>query len=296
MICVLLSTYNGQKYLNDLLNSIKAQQCVSTRILIRDDGSTDNTKVILESWKECLELEWYTGPNLKSARSFLDLINKSPEADFYAFCDQDDVWQPDKLCVAEQMLSKINSPAMYFCQTQMVDAELNPIKTPRLAPDCTLQESLFKSVVTGCTMVINKKLRDFLKMYTPEKVLMHDSWVYKLCMSLGGEVVYDPTPHILYRQHGSNVMGLEKDTKKEWKRRWRESIIRSERLRSREVEAIVQHYFEYIPEENRKLLTKIADYNTNFNHKLGLLFFNSFRGNSLKETLLLKMLVLTNKF
>lgn len=296
MFCILLSTYNGEKYLSELLDSISKLTDVEVKLFVRDDGSTDGTTRVLDSWKGKLQLEWYTGANLRSARSFLDLIEKSPVADYYAFCDQDDVWFPDKLSVAEGMLSDKDSPAMYFSQTQMVDAELRPIDTPVIMPSCNLLESITKSIVTGCTMVINKKLRDYLQMYKPDKVLMHDSWVYKLCMSLGGEVVFDPQPHILYRQHGNNVMGLKKDMKKEWKRRWRESIIKSERLRSREVKVIVQHYNNYLPDENRKLLTQIADYTTNIAYKCNLLFSVSFRGNSIKETFLLKMLVLSNKF
>lgn len=296
MFCVLLSTYNGEKYLSELLESISKQEDVEVSFFVRDDGSKDKTKEILDSWKDRLHLEWYTGENLRSARSFLDLIEKSPDADYYAFCDQDDVWLPEKLRVAKEMLSIKEGPAMYFSQTQMVDANLNPIITPSLTPSCTLMESLTKSVVTGCTMVINRKLMGYLKMYTPEKVLMHDSWVYKLCMSLGGEVVYDPHSHILYRQHGNNVMGLEKDTKKEWKRRWRESIINSKRLRSKEVKAVVDNYFDYLPDYNKELLTMIADYSSNNRHKRNLLFSHAFRGDSLKDTLLLKLLVLTNKF
>ena len=296
MFCILLSTYNGKKYLGELLESISKLKDVEVRLLVRDDGSTDKTTTLLDLWKKKLQLEWYTGENLRSARSFLDLVEKSPEADYYAFCDQDDVWLPDKLSVAEKKLSSAKGPAMYFSQTQMVDADLKPLETPALTPNCNLQESITKSVVTGCTMVINKKLMDYLKMYKPSRVLMHDSWVYKLCMSLGGEVVYDPQSHILYRQHGNNVMGLKKDNKKEWKRRWRESIVNSERLRSKEVVAIVENYNDYLPDFNKKLLTMIADYPTNIRHKCGLLLSNTFRGDSVKDTLLLKLLVLTNKF
>lgn len=296
MFCILLSTYNGEKYLGELLESISKLKDVEVRLLVRDDGSTDKTTTLLDLWKKKIQLEWYTGENLRSARSFLDLVEKSPEADYYAFCDQDDVWLPDKLSVAEKKLSSAKGPAMYFSQTQMVDADLKPLETPALTPSCNLQESITKSVVTGCTMVINIKLMDYLKMYKPSRVLMHDSWVYKLCMSLGGEVVYDPQSHILYRQHGNNVMGLKKDNKKEWKRRWRESIVNSERLRSKEVVAIVENYNDYLPDFNKKLLTMIADYPTNIRHKCGLLLSNTFRGDSVKDTLLLKLLVLTNKF
>ncbi len=296
MICVLLSTYNGEKYLAEQLESIKNQDVTDWCVLARDDGSSDQTLQILEEWSKIINLKWYRGDNIKPAASFFSLIQNSPDADYYAFCDQDDYWLQDKLSVAQKSLSSKAGPAMYFSQTQMADASLKPIPTPALNPRCNLQESLTRSVVTGCTLVINKKMRDFLLMYTPTQVLMHDSWIYKLCMSLGGDVVYDPQSHILYRQHGNNVMGLKKDQKKEWKRRWRSSVVNSERFRSKEVKSIVENYNNYLPEEIKNYLTMIADYSNNIKHKCCLLFSASFTGVTLKETLLLKLLVLTNKF
>lgn len=296
MICVLISTYNGEKYLAEQLESLKNQDVMDLSVLVRDDGSIDNTLQILEEWSKIIDLKWYRGDNIKPAASFFSLIQNSPEADYYAFCDQDDYWLPDKLSVAQKSLSTKAGPAIYFSQTQMADATLSPIPTPALNPRCNLQESLSRSVVTGCTLVINKKMRDYLLMYIPSQVLMHDSWIYKLCIALGGEVVYDPQSHILYRQHGNNVMGLKKNQKKEWKRRWRESIINSERLRSKEVAAIVENFNDFLPDYNKKLLTMIADYPTNIRHKWGLLLSNAFRGASVKDTLLLKLLVLMNKF
>lgn len=96
-VTVLLSTYNGEKFLEEQLQSLIQQKNVEVRILVRDDGSTDGTVSILDRWKNDRLLNWYTGDNVGAGKSFVDLLFKVPQSDYYAFCDQDDVWLPNKL-------------------------------------------------------------------------------------------------------------------------------------------------------------------------------------------------------
>ena len=92
-ILILMSTYNGEKYLSEQLNSLLLQENVNIKILIRDDGSTDNTHKILNFYSSNYpNISWYTGENKGPALSFMDLLFNAPESDYYAFCDQDDVW------------------------------------------------------------------------------------------------------------------------------------------------------------------------------------------------------------
>ncbi|MBQ4399872.1 MAG: glycosyltransferase, partial [Alphaproteobacteria bacterium] len=107
-VLVLMSTYNGEKYLKTQLDSILAQQGVNVQILVRDDGSSDGTLPILQAYAAQGKLTYYTGPNLKPAKSFMDLIYNAPQADFYAFADQDDYWLPEKLICA---VNKLKHPA-----------------------------------------------------------------------------------------------------------------------------------------------------------------------------------------
>ncbi len=93
-IVVLMSTYNGEKYIREQLDSIFNQEGIDVKVVVRDDGSKDTTHAILDEYKKTHELVWYTGENLKSARSFMDLIYQAPESDYYAFADQDDYWDP----------------------------------------------------------------------------------------------------------------------------------------------------------------------------------------------------------
>ena len=214
MVCILMSTYNGEKYLEEQLESLVRQERVEMRILVRDDGSKDTTCDILNKWQEKGLLTWYTDENKGPAQSFMDLIYKAPEADYYAFCDQDDVWLPDKLKVAIEKLEALPDiatvPAMYFSTQMLVDADLNELGVNQIDYNFTFGESLLRNPAGGCTTVLNRVLREELAAYHPDFVSMHDSWAYRVCLAIGGHAVYDPVPHILYRQHGHNVVGGKK--------------------------------------------------------------------------------------
>lgn len=168
---ILMSTYNGEKYLKEQIESLINQRNVDISILVRDDGSTDGTVKILKEYQEKGILKWYDGENLKPAKSFLDLINKADESDYYAFCDQDDVWLEDKLEIA---INKLNScdkerPALYYGRPRLVDSKLNYIKNPKKSKDCMIkyESAIINSNATGCTMVFNKKLKDAVKSKNP---------------------------------------------------------------------------------------------------------------------------------
>ena len=98
-----MSTYNGQKYIRQQIDSILQQTNVEVNLLVRDDGSKDDTIKILDEYKQEGKLTYYTGPNLGPQLSFLNLLNNCPKADYYAFADQDDYWEKDKLSTAVKL-------------------------------------------------------------------------------------------------------------------------------------------------------------------------------------------------
>lgn len=209
-VLVLLSTYNGEKYLSEQLESIFAQKGVRISVLARDDGSNDDTVDILKRWNQTNNLNWYAGDNLKPAKSFMELIQNAEECDYYAFCDQDDVWLPDKLYTAVTALEQ-NKAHLYYSATTIVDANLKAlpqIEYPQ--EDYNFYESLMYNHISGCTMVFDARLRGILKEYRPNNIIMHDWWVMLVCKALDMKTVYDPVSRILYRQHGNNSVGLEK--------------------------------------------------------------------------------------
>jgi len=123
---VLLSTYNGDQFVKELVKSILGQSGVDVRLLIRDDGSTDTTLDILDLLaKSHPEIELIKATNCGVVGSFFELLSLAKDSDFYAFADQDDIWKPDKLISAVMMLESINSgePTMYYCLF-LVDSEM----------------------------------------------------------------------------------------------------------------------------------------------------------------------------
>jgi len=203
-ICVLLCTYNGEKYIRRQLDSVLAQTGVNVSFLIHDDGSTDGTLSILGEYG----LESSVGGHLGPAHGFLELAANAPDADLYAFCDQDDVWDSDKLKSAADMIAGAEGPALYCCSTRLVEDETF-IADHILDTGRSLSARLFYAGISGNTIVFNRALKEHLAEHLPEDLIMHDSWLVKLCIASGGRFVIDPAAHISYRMHGSNEVGME---------------------------------------------------------------------------------------
>ena len=212
-VVVLLSTYNGARYLPAQLDSLKAQEGVNVQLHVRDDGSTDDTLAVLaryaDAWPNLAHVE--SGPNLKPAASFLELLRTAPpDADYYAFCDQDDVWLPQKLARAAQALAAETAPARSCSNVTCVAEDLTVLGAPFQNDDARLQHLLFENIAYGCTTVINRPARELIAASLPDPaaIIMHDWWI-ALAVAALGTIRYDPQPHILYRQHGGNQLGAE---------------------------------------------------------------------------------------
>lgn len=210
-ILILVSTYNGSKYLREQLDSIYRQKGCEISVLVRDDGSTDDTKKILNEYAETYDLKWIKGENIGPANSFIELIYMAPSNyDYYAFCDQDDVWEEDKLltsleCFVTSKPTIICSNAT-LCDCNLV--ELGPVY--KSAPKFNFIGVLLHGGILGCTMVINKSLFDLIQNYDKPMVPMHDYYISAMCLAVGGEIIYLPKSTMLYRQHDTNVIGCEK--------------------------------------------------------------------------------------
>lgn len=269
MVTVLMSTYNGELFLKEQLDSIFAQT-VDLNVIVRDDGSSDDTQSILELYSKKYPLKWYSGKNLRSARSFWELILNSPDSEYYALSDQDDFWMPEKLKAAIDMLSRFDDvPALYFSQTQLTDADLHLIKTPVISPKCTLGEAMISHNATGCTFVFNHELIKILRKYTPSYFSMHDNWIYRVCLAVGGNVLFDPVPHILYRQHKNNVIGLKNSKWKGIRLRYNR-IVKKERERSSLAEELIKGYGSVLQPTNLHLLKLAADSPNSFIDRIRL--------------------------
>ena len=207
-VIVMLTTYNGEKYLPALIESVLGQTHKNISLYIRDDGSTDSTLQILETHKNNPSFIITAGENIGTMQSFFELLASAGDAPYYSFCDQDDVWLPDKISRAVEKLSDHNeTPAAYFCRLDIVSEDLRHIAyTPLYKKLLGLKTSICGNVLTGMACVINKKARELIISRLPDFAVMYDWWVY-IVVSAFGKIIYDDAPLVLYRQHGANVYG-----------------------------------------------------------------------------------------
>ena len=214
-LAILLCTYQGERFLARQLDSIKIQTYTDWALWASDDRSSDRTVDILESCRA----KWgtdkvfiRTGPAQGFRANFLSLAcDTSIQADYFAFCDQDDLWDADKLATAIAWLGSISKsvPALYCARTRLIDENNQPIGYSPLFPKpFEFGNALAQSGGGGNTMVFNAAVRALLVEAGADVVVQtHDWWAYILVSGCGGKVYYDPTPKVGYRQHGKNMVG-----------------------------------------------------------------------------------------
>lgn len=288
-VAVLMSTYNGEQYLAEQIDSILSQKHVLVELIVRDDGSTDKTISILEKYQEEQKLTLIKGKNLGAAGSFIDLIFNSPKADFYAFSDQDDVWDYDKLHIAINHIREIDKPALYHGLAGRVDKNLKAIENPDYKPLQSFPASLLTSA-TGCTMVFNNSLMDKLRFYRPSIVSMHDAWVYRVAYAFDSYVFYDTESHMKYRQHENNVSGGVMTMEE----KVRSQFVKNKGQRLTTAEELYKGFADQIPDKNRETLYKFINYKK-LAYKMNIIFGKEFVANSAKTSLQFKILFLLNR-
>lgn len=216
-LAILLCTYNGEKFLQQQLESFNLQSYKDWQLFVYDDGSTDNTKAIVEAekqrYKETDKINFISNPVQRGfVGNFLNAIaSTSADLDFYAFSDQDDVWLEDKLERAVAYLKEApdHIPALYCSRTTLIDEVGNKIGfSPLFQRAPSFSNALVQSIAGGNTMVFNNAARDLIAKAGPDlDVVSHDWFIYQLITGAGGKVYYDAYSEILYRQHGNNLIG-----------------------------------------------------------------------------------------
>lgn len=214
-VAILLCTYNGSRFLDEQLASIAAQDYSNWTLAASDDGSTDGTLAMLEAWCATLHALHPTvtqGPARGFVANFLSFItNPLVDGDYYAFADQDDVWETDKLSRAVAWLDTVEPtvPALYCARTRLVDSENREIGlSPLFARKPSFANALVQSIAGGNTMVFNEATRCLLRDAGVDSgVVSHDWWLYMVVTGCGGRVYYDRRPTVRYRQHTDNLVG-----------------------------------------------------------------------------------------
>lgn len=293
---VLMSTYNGERFLQQQIESILNQVCsCQVDLWVRDDGSTDHTCDILEKYAAAGKLKWYTGQNLKPAKSFLDLIHHCPGYDYYAFADQDDDWYPDKLQNGINQLNGITGPAISCGNARLVDSMLNPLgrNVYRHLPHLDFYSVTCSGGILGCTMVFNAALARLIQETSaPKDLLMHDYYLCTVCTLHDGLIVYTADVCMDYRQHGNNVVGSQWKKAAALKDRFRRLIKRSTDTLDKMAASICENYPQAPNTEKLRWLKSVSHYRESFPRAIKLALDMKPSYNSLNMMLTLRLQIL----
>lgn len=250
---ILLSTYNGERYLREQLESYIALEGFEKYcVLVRDDGSTDGTREILREYKEKYGFEVLFGENVGVNESYHILLTQSSDqCDYFALSDQDDVWLPHKLKCAVKRLDNMpgEKPRMFFSLSQITDANLNPVAVSnRPIRGVSFLNAMVENVCPGHTQVFDQKLKQLLLTSWDGYIHVVDWWVYLVASGLG-EIVYEPTCTVLHRQHGNNTVGYEVNRFRHFKTRLRRARAREGRCITRQLEHFRASFYDLLPKE-----------------------------------------------
>lgn len=297
-VVILLSTYNGKRFVKQQLDSIYKQSYPNIEILVRDDASTDATQELLEKEQELGRIKFIEGDiNLGVTASFFDLLGHAErsEADYVAFCDQDDIWLPNKIERAVSKLSTFSDcPALYCSQLEIVDEQLNSIGFSILPRKIGFGNALVENVAVGCTMVLNRKALDLLCKQNLPDVYIHDWWCY-LTISCFGQIVFDHQPLIKYRQHNDNAIGAANNSLVILKRKF-SRLLSGKMWISEQAKIYYSLFSDRLSPDDRTLLELLIKAKTSFLHRLILVCSKNIWRQKIIDNIILRIVILMNRF
>ena len=305
VVCVMMSTYNGEKYIKEQLDSIFIQQEVEVKLFVRDDGSLDSTVEIIKEYSKRYPVSIYCdGENVGPGESFMRLVYKCaniPKIEYYAFADQDDIWFSDKLHIAIEAIKKSgdDKPILY-CSNQYiyVDGRNEGIrhKEPQRVD---LISHMTKNTIAGCTFVFNKALAKLVAEVerTDSRIIkyrLHDAWLMLVAI-VCGKVIYDGTSHMLYRIHSENTVGVKEIAISKRLNRLRRYFMKCDDANLRLITAKeLLRLFPQIDDDKRQMLSLYAEYQNNWKSRLALAFNKEIKANCAENSVIFTIKVLTN--
>lgn len=290
---ILLSVYKPDwVYLKQQLTSIFEQKSVSVKISVRDDTGTEQhlkelKSFLKDNFKEQNNITILSGKNLGPAYSFLELCYQSDvSSDYFAFCDQDDVWEHDKIIHSIKCMENVGA-GLYASTLNVTDENL-VVKYQTSKPQkISFQNSLTENVITGCTMVFDREVMDLVRSCQPEFITMHDHWLYMIA-SFHSQIYYDQLPYIKYRQHGANVVG-ERSVKYYLNKfvGFVSGAIRNKKRISDQAASFYDCYSGQLKEEHKKEIEMFLDMKGKF--ILRVFNINRYSRNGIFENLIFKI-------
>lgn len=299
---ILLSTYNGARFLQAQLESFSAQHYGNWILHWRDDGSTDDSVAMIRSYAEalppgrCVESP-SSGPHMGAAESFLTLLGECADADAIAFADQDDVWLPRKLQNAVEHIAEAGEHPVLYCARQLlVDEALRGQKLSIMhdrAPG--FPASLAQNIATGNTLVMNRAAAALVAGMKPPEHTVHDWWSYIVVSACGGRIIFDARPQVLYRLHPHNLIGSAHSMPG----RALAAIRRGPRvfmtMMRRHVDALAGHAAQLTPQARHELRIIQSALQGGIRARITALRCNRFRRRTATENLLFAYWFLTDR-
>lgn len=295
-VVVLLSTYNGEKYLKQQLDSILEQTYENTEILVRDDGSKDATLSILKEYEKQNNVRVIQGKNIGFVDSFMELLKQSPDAQYYAFADQDDVWEKDKIKRAVSILEREESkedkeqyPIMYYSSYDFYDENMQFAYHPDTRGKTNFLNSLVECVNLGMATVINKQAKDKVLQKIPkENCLGHDWWSYMICTAFG-KVIYDEKSMVKHRIHQTNTSKCGESRKEKYTRRF-QTLFTDNHFKKlgRQIQEFGECFYNDLSKENKETMDLFLS-DKNICIQIKKIFYPKRIMNILKEEIILRV-------
>lgn len=267
-IAILMSVYNGEKYISEQLDSLYNQTVIEDiRLFVRDDGSSDSTLNIINRWKDRIDIVVYKETNVGPARSFWELLNKDIEAEYFLFCDQDDIWDTNKV---EKSIEALNQGCcLSYCNCRHIDSFGNIMQQKRVigTPDSSYENLFISGITQGCSMCFTKDLKRFIQSKTIHCIPMHDV-IVMLYAKAFGEIAWIDTPLFSYRIHNNNVVAKNRNIYSRIKKtlwNWKNS-------RNNSMAEVAEELINNIPGlQTNEFLSNMKIYKNNFAAKIKIL-------------------------
>lgn len=300
-IAVLMSSYNGEKYIGRQIETILGQKLSGDLTLfIRDDGSKDKTvSVIKEYVEKDNRIRLIKGKNRGSVASFFEVLKAAQGYDYYAFSDQDDEWDNDKLEIAVRRLQEEDGsiPLLYGSTTRVVDGDGKFIRvSQKEEKPITFYNAIIQNFMAGNTQVFNENLaKYFREKLDYQSIYVHDSFVLNTAI-ICGKAIFDNEPHMNYRQHENNQIGV-KEGKLNWLSNHIARLKKGEQDQyARQIYYITKKYYKRMTEEERMEMRRFFGMQKHLSTRMKYASFCKLYRQKDDETVYFKLLYILGKY
>lgn len=296
-VAVLLATFNGEKYLREFLDSLRAQNYKDFCIYVRDDGSSDATLDILTAYENELDIRHlHGGERLGAFQNFFQLLQVSGnDHACYMLADQDDYWYPDKIERAWQAVGDCSEDIILYCtRLEYADAKLNSLGFSKIPRMLAFENAVVENIASGCTIAVTWRVKRNLVIPDARYSIAHDWWLYLYC-SAAGKVIYDERPSLQYRLHFSNTIGATTSRLKELKRRIQRHI-KNEHIFLHLSQQFLLCYGHALSQQHRDLLQNIIKNAQTLRGRLSMALQPPFSRQRQIDNLILRMIYLLGRF